>query len=115
LNTKPSQIIGKTLKTAAGEFGEEYSQGLSDQAARDALQYDLNQYLSTVFDKDAREAFQTDWSGMLDAGLNSIKENATDVENLKAGVFGALSSAIGGFSPTGIGATISGFAKGRTE
>ena len=115
LDTKPSQIIGKTLKTAAGEFGEEYSQGLSDQAARDALQYDLNQYLNTVFDKDAREAFQTDWSGMLDAGLNSIKENATDVENLKAGVFGALSSAIGGFSPTGIGATVSGFAKGRTE
>ena len=39
----------ETLKTAAGECGEEYSQGLSDQAARDALQYDLNQYLLLLY------------------------------------------------------------------
>lgn len=108
-------VAGKTAKNALGEFGEEYSQGISDQAAREALQYDLNQYINTVFDKDSREAFQTDWEGMLNTGLNSILTNATDQENLKAGVFGALSSIIGGLSPAGIGATFKGFASGRTE
>ena len=108
-------ISGKTLKNAGGEFLEEYGQNISDKAAREALQYDLNQYLGTIYDKDAREAFQSDWAGMLNAGLNSILTNATDQENLKAGVFGALSSMLGGFSPAGILSTVSGFTQGRTE
>ena len=108
-------VGGKTFKNAGGEFIEEYTQNISDQASRDALQYDLDKYMETVFDKEAREAFQSDWSGILGSGLQSIKSSVFNVDNIKAGVFGALSSMAGGLSPAGMGAAAKGLFSKRAD
>lgn len=98
---------GKLLKTlskgaaknSGGEFIEEYSQNISDKVSREIFQEDLGRYMNVVYDKDARDAFESDVSLLVTSGLRSIQTEATDAENIKAGVVGFLSSFAGGFSP----------------
>ena len=96
--TKES-TLGKMITTAGAEGLEEFNQNISDAASRAAFENDLNQYMQVVYDKDAREQFASDWGGMVSAGLNEITSNSINVENIKAGLFGFLSTMVGGISP----------------
>lgn len=96
--TKES-TLGKVITNAGSEGLEEFSQNVSDTASRAAFENDLNQYLQVVYDKDAREQFASDWGGIVNAGLNEITSNSINAENIKAGLFGFLSTMVGGISP----------------
>lgn len=96
--TKES-ALGKIITNAGSEGLEEFSQNVSDAASRAAFENDLNQYMQVVYDKDAREQFASDWGGIVNAGLNEITSNAVNAENIKAGLFGFLSTMGGGISP----------------
>lgn len=91
--------VGKMIKNAGSEAKEEFSQTVSDAVSRAAFENDLNQYLSTIYDKDARDQFMTDWTGVVTAGLNEFTSNALNVESVKAGLIGFLSTMVGGASP----------------
>lgn len=92
--------VAKAFKNSGGEFIEEFSQGLSDQASRAAFENDLNNYFASVYNPETREAFRTNYAHILSEGLAAIQSNIFNEENLKSGVFGFLSSLIGGISPT---------------
>lgn len=96
--TKES-TLGKIITNAGSEGLEEFNQNVSDAASRAAFENDLNQYMQVVYDKDAREQFASDWGGIVNAGLNEITSNAVNAENIKAGLFGFLSTMGGGISP----------------
>lgn len=96
--TKES-TLGKIITNAGSEGLEEFSQNISDAASRAAFENDLNQYMQVVYDKDAREQFASDWGGIVSAGLNEITSNSINTENIKAALFGFLSTMGGGISP----------------
>lgn len=92
-------VVKSATKTSFGEFLEEYSQTLSDQASRAAMEKDLSDYVKVYANKEARDAFSSDLGGILQAGMNSVFTNAFKAENIKEGIIGFLSSFVGGFSP----------------
>lgn len=91
--------VGQAVKQALGEALEEYEQGVSDSFSRAALQADLNGYLETVYNKNERDNFVTDFHSMVVSGMKDIADNAFSQENIKAALMGALSTSIGGISP----------------
>lgn len=91
--------VGQAAKQALGEALEEYEQGVSDSFSRAALQADLNGYLETVYNKNERDNFITDFHSMVVGGMQDIADNALSQENIKAALMGALSTSIGGISP----------------
>ena len=99
LDQGAESTLGKIITKAGSEGLEEFSQNVSDAASRAAFENDLNQYMQVVYDKDAREQFASDWGGIVNAGLNEITSNAVNAENIKAGLFGFLSTMGGGISP----------------
>ena len=101
--------IGKeAVKTAWGEGKEEYYQGISDAVSRAAFQADMESYLDVVYDPEARRAFQSDLAALLSTGLNELGAQATNIENIREGVFGFFSTLIGGMSPVRVVASAAG-------
>lgn len=107
--------VGKIIKNAGSEGLEEFGQNVSDAASRAAFENDLNQYLQVVHDKDAREQFVTDLGGIVNTGLNEVTSNSINTENIKAALFGFLSTAVGGISPGAFISKLHGFGQEQKE
>jgi len=63
------------------------------------MQADMERYLKVLFNDEAREAFSTDYGDILFTGLNGLGAQLSNIENIKEGVYGFLSTLFGGASP----------------
>lgn len=91
---KISSILN-VLKEPAGEFTEEYTQGIFDAFARGGATYNLQQFIDNKYKGDGKTAVDDSMANDLLAASKAAGEAATDKETILAGIYGALSSGLG--------------------
>lgn len=105
-------IAKEASKTGAGEFLEEYSQNLSNQASQSISSTVYGDYLRHMFNENTGEILYNNFNSFmnqnfstidsayskLNYGIESVSQNAFNKDAIKEGVYGALSSLLGGVS-----------------
>lgn len=83
------------FKEMFGEFGEEYSQNITDAFARGGAEASLANYLEQRYNGVANDAINDSLADNLGAAFAAAGESAISKETILAGVYGAMSQAIG--------------------
>lgn len=83
------------IKEPLGEFGEEYLQTVSDAAVRGGADYNIHTYIDHLYNDGVADAIGTTYEGQSRATWAALGESAKSWEAVKAGIYGAFSSAIG--------------------
>jgi hypothetical protein len=89
--------VGKEL---SGELTEEYLQSISDAAMSGAGEYSISKFIENKYNGESVAEIGDYMSGSFAAGWTALTESLTDKETIKAGVYGAISSALGTFGPS---------------
>lgn len=91
------QAFKSRLKESYGEGIEEYTQDLSSGFAQGYADDKMKQYIDYKYgETEGADAFEEDVTRSLVAGLTTLGEKAVSKEAIKAGVYGALSTFLGG-------------------
>ena len=96
---KAKQIFN-SIKEPFGEFTEEYLQSVSDAAMSGSGEYSISKFIENKYNGDSIAEIGDYMSGSLAAGWTAFTESLTDKESIKAGVYGAISSALGTVGPS---------------
>lgn len=94
--TKKGVFKGR-LKESFGEGLEEYLQDISSAFGSGYAENKMQQYIDNKYGgKAGTVGFETDFWQALGAGISAATEKATSFEAIRSGVYGALSTALGG-------------------
>lgn len=94
--TKGEAVLNR-LREAWGEGIEEYTQDLSGAFGEGYAKDRMSQYLDFKYgESDGSTAFEEDLTRSITAGLISLGEAAVSQESIKDGLYGILSTAVGG-------------------
>lgn len=94
--TKRDVFKGR-LKESFGEGLEEYLQDISSAFGSGYAENKMQQYIDNKYSgKAGTVGFETDFWQALGAGISAATEKATSFEAIRSGVYGALSTALGG-------------------
>ena len=96
---KAKQVFN-VVKEPFGEFTEEYLQSISDAAMSGAGEYSISKFIENKYNGESVAEIGDYMSGSFAAGWTALTESLTDKETIKAGVYGAISSALGTFGPS---------------
>lgn len=96
---KAKQVFN-IVKEPFGEFTEEYLQSISDAAMSGAGEYSISKFIENKYNGESVAEIGDYMSGSFAAGWTALTESLTDKETIKAGVYGAISSALGTFGPS---------------
>lgn len=96
---KAKQVFN-VVKEPFGEFTEEYLQSISDAAMSGAGEYSISKFIENKYNGESVADIGDYMSGSFAAGWTALTESLTDKETIKAGVYGAISSALGTFGPS---------------
>lgn len=96
---KAKQVFN-VVKEPFGEFTEEYLQSISDAAMSGAGEYSISKFIENKYNGESVAEIGDYMSGSFAAGWTALTESITDKETIKAGVYGAISSALGTFGPS---------------
>lgn len=91
----------EAIKSAIGEGAEETFQNVTDVASRATFQADVNNYMKTILDPNSYNAIGEDSVDHFDTFIKTGLSQLTTKEALREGMFGFLSTLIGGVSPGG--------------
>lgn len=96
---KAKQVFN-VVKEPFGEFTEEYLQSISDAAMSGAGEYSISKFIENKYNGESVAEVGDYMSGSFAAGWTALTDAVTDKETIKAGVYGAISSALGTFGPS---------------
>lgn len=96
------EIAKGAFRQSFGEYIEESSQSISDQATRAAFQTDLERYIDACLSPEGIMAYCKDSAAMINQALQTINDTMFSQDVIKEGLFGFASSMIGGLSPLGL-------------
>lgn len=96
---KVKQVFN-VVKEPFGEFTEEYLQSISDAAMSGAGEYSISKFIENKYNGESVAEVGDYMSGSFAAGWTALTDALTDKETIKAGVYGAISSALGTFGPS---------------
>lgn len=91
--------VFNVIKEPFGEFTEEYLQSISDAAMSGAGEYTISRYIENKYNGDSVVDIGDYMSNSFAAGWTALTNAATDKQTIKAGVYGAISSALGTIGP----------------
>lgn len=104
--------IGKAMGSSFGEFLEEWGQDLSNEASSKIAESIYGSYLQHIYNPETRDALNDSFASLVSNSVGSmalldqaimnathgVLETAFSQQAIKDGIFGALSSSIGGFN-----------------
>ena len=92
--------IFNVIKEPFGEFTEEYLQSISDAAMSGAGEYSISRYIENKYNGDSVVDIGDYMSDSFAAGWTALTNSLVDKQTIKAGVYGAISSALGTIGPS---------------
>lgn len=90
------QKVGAVLKQPAGEYLEEYLPAVEGMATADAKSYNMTQFLDKSYNSDIELEIGQAMEGQHEAFMRGVGEALVSEEANTQGVYGALSSIMGG-------------------